>query len=71
MIYIESDISDLLDKSGDYGINPVLAQFYTYHSSVKIPEHLLDFIFNHWHEVDSDSSGDLARDYSFLRHLFT
>ena len=50
----EHTLTGLLDKSGDYGLNPILAQFYTHHQS-QIPDELLFFIFKHWHKVDSDS----------------
>ena len=58
LIY-DDDFSKLLAKSGEFGINPILAQFYTYHAS-DVPDELLAFIFNHWHQVDTDSSGDLT-----------
>ena len=53
-------LDGLLEKSGDYGLNPILAQFYSHHQS-EIPDELLFFIFKHWHKIDSDSRIGLTK----------
>ena len=63
-------LEGLLAKSGDHGLNPILAQFYTHHQS-QIPDELLFFIFKHWHKVDSDSRTGFVEFYETFLNIFS